>query len=155
MRPTGVGGQRLGEGGSATSLVFKRFLVSASEGREAVHTALVICVPSQPQVPESCVIVALSWINSLCETLFSALLFRLKFSISPLSGHLLMAVIASTEVLNMLAEDLRFLFDQRQVDTEVQICFADIGLTTISLFALLADDVTCSSRSAVQLGPHS
>ena len=52
-----------------------------------------------------------------------------------------MAVIASTEGLNKLAEDLRFLFDQRQVDTEVQICFADLGLTTISLFALLVDDV--------------
>ena len=53
-----------------------------------------------------------------------------------------MAVIASTEVLSMLAEDLRLLFDQRQVDTDVQICFADLGLATISLFALLGDRVT-------------
>ena len=52
-----------------------------------------------------------------------------------------MAPVASTEVLNKLAEDLRFLFDQRQVDTEVQICFADLGLTTINLFALWGDDV--------------
>ena len=52
-----------------------------------------------------------------------------------------MDAIASTEVLNKLAEDLRFLFDQRQVDTDVQICFADLGLTTTSLFALLGDDV--------------
>ena len=52
-----------------------------------------------------------------------------------------MAAIASAEVLNMLAGDFRFLFNQRQVDTDVQICFADLGLTTISLFALLGDDV--------------
>ena len=52
-----------------------------------------------------------------------------------------MAAIASTEVLNKLAEHSRFLFDQRQVDTDVQICFANLNLTTISLFALLGDDV--------------
>ena len=57
-RPTGIGEQRLREGGSATSPLFERFVVSASEGREAVYRALVICVPCQPQVPESCVIVA-------------------------------------------------------------------------------------------------
>ena len=52
-RPTGIGAQRLGEGGSAMSPLFERFVVSASEGREAVCRALVICVPCQPQVPES------------------------------------------------------------------------------------------------------
>ena len=63
-----------------------------------------------------------------------------------------MAAIASTEVLNKLAEDLRFLFDQRQVDTDVQICFADLGLTTISLFALLGDDVA-NVRAALAAPP--
>ena len=43
-RPTGIGEQRLGEGGSATSPLFERFVASASEGREAVYRALVICL---------------------------------------------------------------------------------------------------------------
>ena len=38
---------------SASERVVERFVVSASEGREAVYRALVICVPCQPQVPKS------------------------------------------------------------------------------------------------------